>query len=241
MPDDSLEPATGRSARRVRWGARLEREHSGIRYGIVLLLLLVTFVFMASGPTGSWVPLVTVVLQGTTLLAALAASEANPKLVRISVVVIAVGLVSGVGALFASSSNTRGLASVLSFLLAGVAPVAIVSSIVRRRVIDVQTVLGAICVYVLFGMAFSSVFTSIGAFGSSPFFAQVKHATTADYLYFSFVTLCTVGYGDLTAAGGLGRATAVLEALLGQLYLVTVLALLVSQLGLGRGRRESAS
>ena len=55
-------------------------------------------------------------------------------------------------------------------------------------------------------------------------------ATTADYLYFSFMTQTTVGYGDLTAAGNLGRACAVLEALVGQLYLVTVVALVVSRM-----------
>ena len=52
-------------------------------------------------------------------------------------------------------------------------------------------------------------------------------ATTADYLYFSFVTITTVGYGDFTAASGLGRALASLEALLGQVYLVTVVATIV--------------
>ncbi len=51
-----------------------------------------------------------------------------------------------------------------------------------------------------------------------------------DFLYFSLATLTTTGYGDLTAAGELGRTLAVLEALLGQIYLVTVVALLVSNL-----------
>ena len=55
----------------------------------MLVLLLVTFIFMASGFTGAWVPLVTVTLQGATLLAALAASEASRRLVRIAVVVVA--------------------------------------------------------------------------------------------------------------------------------------------------------
>lgn len=53
------------------------------------------------------------------------------------------------------------------------------------------------------------------------------------------MTMTTVGYGDLTAAGGLGRSTAVFDALLGQIYLVTVFALLVSQLGRGRAGRHN--
>jgi hypothetical protein len=50
-------------------------------------------------------------------------------------------------------------------------------------------------------------------------------------MYFSFITLATVGYGDLVPALQLGRALAVLEGLTGQLYLVTVVALVVSRIG----------
>ena len=71
----------------------------------------------------------------------------------------------------------------------------------RRRLIDVHTVLGALCIYVLIGMFWAFVFTAIGAFGSDPFFVQTSTPTSADYLYFAFVTLTTVGYGDLTAGG----------------------------------------
>jgi hypothetical protein len=121
-------------------------------------------------------------------------------------------------------------------LVAG-APIAIGWSVVRRRVIDIQTVLAALCVYVLVGMFFAFLYTGIGNAGSQPFFAQAAHATSADYQYFSFVTLTTTGYGDLTAAGNLGRSFAVLEALTGQIYLVTIVALLVSNL---RGRLTDA-
>jgi hypothetical protein len=66
--------------------------------------------------------------------------------------------------------------------------------------------------------------------GSGHFFAQGTDGTRSLRLYFSFVTLATLGYGDYTPAGNLGHTLAVLEALIGQLYLVTVLALLVSRL-----------
>jgi hypothetical protein len=115
-------------------------------------------------------------------------------------------------------------------MLVVLAPVAIARSIFRRRVIDVRTVLAALCVYVLFGMLWAFVYTAIGSGVSNEFFAQTGSATSADYLYFSFITQLTVGYGDLTAAGNVGRACAVLEALLGQIYLVTIVAVLVSRL-----------
>jgi Ion channel len=200
------------------------------RFGIVLLLLFATFVFLASGPTGDWVAIVAVVLQGATLLAALSASGVSRGLWRVAVVVILVALVAAGWQLVAGGDRSSASLFVLGLLLVGAAPIVIVRSLVRRRVIDLRTVLGALCVYILLGMMWSFAFTAIGTLDSEPFFAEQATATVADYLYFSFVTLTTVGYGDLTAANGFGRALAVLEALIGQIYLVTVIALLVSQL-----------
>ena len=95
---------------------------------------------------------------------------------------------------------------------------------------------GAICVYVLFGLVFMFVFGVLATIGKAPFFAQATDGTRQLRLYFSYVTLATLGYGDYTAAGNLGRALAVLEALMGQLYLVTVVAVVVTRLGRpGRG------
>jgi hypothetical protein len=201
------------------------------RYGIVLLLLLVTFVFMASAPTGHWVPFVAVVLQGATLVAALRAAEAGRHLMHLAYVVVLVALLGGASVWIADVTETDGVLFALNALLVGAAPVIIARSLVRRSVVDIHTVMGALCIYVLLGMLFAFVFGAIGAFSSAPFFAEQPFATVADYLYFSFVTLCTVGYGDLTAREGLGRAIAVIEMLTGQLYLVTVVALVVSRMG----------
>lgn len=204
----------------------------------MLVLLVATFVFRASAPTGAWVPLATVLLQGLTLLAALAAAESSKHLLRLAVVIMGLGTIAGVAALVSDSPDGRGYVSILSLLLVAVAPVAIVMALVRRRGIDIQTVLGAICIYILLGMAFAFVFTAVGQIGSEPFFTEQKTATSADYQYFSFVTLTTTGYGDLTAASGFGRAAAAIEGLSGQLYLVTIVALLVGQLARRRASED---
>ncbi|MGZ8762458.1 MAG: potassium channel family protein [Acidimicrobiia bacterium] len=213
----------------------LEDRLPGYRFGYVLFLLLVTFVFLAAAPTGDWVRLVTVVLEGLTLVAALFAARVRHVFIQIALVVAVLGLIASV-ATMGTAINTDGAVAVLDLLLVGAAPVAIASSIIKRRVIDIHTVLGAICIYVLLGMLWAFLYTAISEMTSDPFFAQQATASTADFLYFSFVTLTTVGYGDLTATGGFGRAVAVLEALLGQIYLVTVVALLVSNLSRGRNR-----
>ncbi len=219
-----------------RAAARGKTRVPAYRFGIVLLLLLATFVFLAVGPTGDWVPLVAVILQGATLLAALSASSSSRRVWRVAVVVFVISLVSATIGLFVGERTITGSLFVLNLLVVAGAPVAIIHSLVRRRVIDIHTVLGALCVYVLLGMLWSFAYAAVGTIESEPFFAEQARATVADYLYFSFVTLTTVGYGDLTAANGLGRALAVLEALIGQLYLVTVIALLVSNLSARRRR-----
>jgi Ion channel len=217
-----------------RW---LEGNLPGYRFGVVLTLLLTTFVFMASAPTGAWTRAVTVGLQGLTLLAALRASQVSRRLFRVAALVVAIAFLSSLGSLaISTSTEVSGAFDIVSVLMVGVAPIAIARALWRRPDIDTHTVLGAICIYVLVGMLFAFVDSAIGVLGSGPFFVQTNHASTADYLYFSFVTITTVGYGDFTAAGGLGRALASLEALLGQVYLVTVVATIVG--GMNRARRE---
>ena len=83
------------------------------------------------------------------------------------------------------------------------------------------------------GMMFAFLYAAIGYIGADPFFVQTNAATTSEYLYFSFITLSTVGYGDFTAAQNLGRTVASLEGVFGQLYLVTIVATIVSRMALG--------
>ena len=108
--------------------------------------------------------------------------------------------------------------------------VAIVIGVFDQGEVNRQAVTGAVCIYLLLGFFFVFVYGAIATFGHGDLFAQGTDGTRSIRLYFSYVTLATVGYGDYTMAGNLGRTLAVLEALMGQLYLVTVLALLVSRM-----------
>ena len=210
--------------------AVLERRFPGYRYGIVLILLLATFIVMASGASQAWARIVIVVLQGATLFGALAASKAKRRAFRLTGVVVLAALVGSIVSGLADTSGTRGSSFLLNALLVAIAPVFIGRALWHRAIVDVQTILGAICIYVLLGMLWAFVYAGMRTLGGSQFFAQTASPTSADDLYFSFVTLTTVGYGDLTAATGLGRSFAMLEALTGQIYLVTIVSVLVSRL-----------
>jgi len=211
--------------------AFLERHSPGYQYGYVLGLLALTFIVMAAGPPDGWTRITTVLLQGLTLCAALLASRVKLRFFRIAAGVSLVSLLAAVGSVaIDNGKNPNGGFFLLNVLLVATVPWVIARALWRRKVIDVRTVLGAVCIYVLLGMLFAFLFAAIDALSSGPFFAQTSSASTPDFLYFSYVTQTTVGYGDLTARGDLGRALAVLEAVGGQLYLVTVIAVLVSRL-----------
>jgi hypothetical protein len=233
----------GKPSRIERW---LEATFHDYRFGVVLLLLLVTYGYMAAGPTGAWTRVVTTALQGLTLLAALRASVVHRKMFRLATLVVSLALLSSILSLFVTSSTeASGVFHALDVLMIAVAPVAIARALSRRPVIDVHTALGAVCIYVLLGMIFAFAYSAIGSTGDEAFFVQTSHAGLDIYLYFSFVTLTTVGYGDYTAAQGLGRSLATLEALLGQIYLVTVVALIVgtmtrTRFGRGASAQEAA-
>jgi hypothetical protein len=143
----------------------------------------------------------------------------------------------GVSIIIALSQETKvagGYLAITSLLLTLATIGAIARRIWQHVEISVITVLGAVCIYVLVGLSFAFVFEAVGEFGSQPFFASQQTATRSDYVYFSFVTMATIGYGDLTAHGRLGRALTVTEGTLGQIHLVTAVAALVSNLGRAR-------
>ncbi len=88
---------------------------------------------------------------------------------------------------------------------------------------------GAIAVYLLFGIAWAHAYhiTAILHPGSFAFQAG-ELSTVADWIYYSFVTLTTVGYGDITPTAQISRTLAIGEALVGQLYLAVMIARLVA-------------
>jgi Ion channel len=176
--------------------------------------------------------LVSVVL-GATLLLALWASDVQPRLMRITVLVVVALVATSVIEAIAGTLE-GGATRIANALLVGLAPPAIATGVARNlratRAVSLQAVFGVLCIYLLLGMFFAFVYGAIDRLGGRPFFAGAQPATTAHCLYFSFTTLTTVGYGDLTARTNLGHTLSALEALLGQIYLVTIVSLIVGNL-----------
>jgi hypothetical protein len=102
--------------------------------------------------------------------------------------------------------------------------------LVLDRGVVLQAVLGAVTIYVLAGLTFAFVIGTIAEGVHGAFFASGTDGVQSERVYYSFTVLTTTGFGDFTAANRGGRALAVLEMLIGQIYLVTVIATLVGNL-----------
>jgi hypothetical protein len=201
------------------------------RYGLVVALIAVTYVVSATAHgTASQSAIVLVQLLTVWIVFGVSESRRAQRIAAVAIVIAAVAAVVTliVGSVADAGDVTR-VMFVVSALLYLIAPVIIVRHIFGRNVVDGQTVLGAIAAYLLLGMMFAFCFQAIGAIQTKPpLYGAEGAGTAAEDLFFSFVTLTTTGYGDLVPAGNPGQTFAVLEAILGQLFLVTAVAKVVT-------------
>jgi hypothetical protein len=202
------------------------------RYGLLLGALMASFTLQGIAEPGPVVQVFVSALLGTTLTLALWAADVRPSVAR-PLVVLAGALVI-VSFAESVSGNVDGVAVRLADLvLVFCAPPAIVLGVYRnlraRQGVTLEAVFGVLCLYILIGMLFAFAYGAVGRI-SGGFFAGGQAGSVPNCLYFSFITLTTVGYGDLVARSNLGHTMSMTEALVGQIYLVTVVSLIVSNL-----------
>ncbi len=218
------------------------------QYGIVLALILFSLVFQLAAPDEAWARLVTITLQGLTLLSALRTSGIHEAVFRVAAVAVGLAVFGAI----ASSIGTGGIGStsarVESLLLVALVPLAIVRGIASQfrqaGRVTINAMFGVLCIYLLAGMLFGYGFAVINQLDGGHFFHSRVESGTEHipiFLYYSFSTLTTTGYGDFVAANDIGRSLSIAEALIGQIYMVTVVAVIVSNLGRRDPRRADAA
>jgi hypothetical protein len=204
------------------------------RYGLLFTATLASLAVQGAVPPSGVQQVVVTALAGTTLLLAFRAADLSPRFLAGAAALTAAGI--AISALEALGGGIgQGVALLANAALVALGPPAVAVGLIRdvrtSGQVRLPTVMGVLSFYTLVGMLFGFVYGAIDHLGGGPFFTNGDTATVSHCLYFSFTTLMTVGYGDFVARTDTGHTLAVMEALLGQIYLVTVVALIVGNLG----------
>jgi hypothetical protein len=166
-------------------------------------------------------------IAAAALAASIYDSSTGRKLTgRQAAAIVAAVLLSAL-VLLTDSSDLIGSAYLLPAVLVAINLPITLQRTLQHRVVTYETILGALCAYVLTGLVFAFVYIALSRFGID-FFAQPGPHQQSEYLYFSFVVLTTLGFGDLSPTAGLPQALVAVEALFGQVFLVTMVARLVT-------------
>ena len=194
----------------------------------LLLIIMISVYLLSAFANGRWIDALRVLLITVVALHALRGSLL-PK--RTAWLILVAGL-AGSAIMLTLSFTTetgRGIANIWAGLVLLFAVVVTVRRVLSTRTVTMQNIYGALSAYLIIGVAFAAFFTAINYLSGGHFFAQGQPDSTQTFQYFSFTTLTTLGYGDVTAAGNFGRALADLEAVTGQILLVTLVAFLVTR------------
>jgi hypothetical protein len=211
------------------------------RYGLVLILALLSTGMQMLLPDTPAAWLLQALLMAATVVTALFAEGATrPQWRRVGWLVGAAVLGAIAAALAGLGQTGRGVTFGLSGMLAIAGAVIVARGVIGgiriERRVTLHSVMGALTVYLLAGLIFAFAYSVMDVIAGTPVLSHIGSDKHAEEVYFSFITLTTVGYGDIAPVAAAARMTSVLEALFGQLYLVTIVAVIVSNVGAGRVR-----
>jgi ion channel len=198
-------------------------------YASLLVLLLANFFLLELVDDPRWGAIGSTVLSALALVVAISDPDAGHIVTRRHALTIAACVALAPLVLLVNSASIIGLTYLLPVvpLVTATLPVTL-SRVLHHRRVTHETVLGALCTYVLVGLLFAFLYLAVQELRDGPFFVQPGDHEQSEFLYYSFVTLTTLGFGDLSPTVGLPQALTALEALLGQVFLVTLVARLVT-------------
>jgi hypothetical protein len=191
-------------------------------------------------PFHGWTGALTTFIASSAAVIGLAGSGARPGVARFATALAVAAVALSVLAALVDSNRLIGVSSFVMCLLLLLAAGAILRSVLAETKVGFRTILGAISVYLIFGLLFTFLYGAIDRIQSAPFFGSGVTANGGDFVFFSFTTLTTTGYGNFVPAAQPGKMFAGLEMLIGQIFLVTLVAGLVS-LWRPRGREAAAA
>jgi hypothetical protein len=206
----------------------LRAERISDAFGLVLVLVLATYVLASLLGNRGWDAVVLAISASATSVVALVSSHADPRAVRLAVGLAAAAVACAAVAAAGGDHIWLNVGSLIEICLLTAAMLAVLRRVVTSAEIGFRTILGALSFYTVLGILFTYVYATVDRIQGGPFFEGMHQASGGDIIFFSYTTLTTTGYGDLVPAGQPGRMLAGLEMMIGQIFLVTLVAGLVS-------------
>jgi hypothetical protein len=203
------------------------------KFGLVLLACIGTYAILISFNSSQWNGLAGSLPVLVTMVLTINASTPGPRLRGFAIGSVTASIVLGSIAAAHNNDKVYGVAMVFTGLALGACVIAILLRMGEHTTVSVHTVFAVLAAYVMIGLFFTYLDSGIGHIGGH-FFHQSGAHSQSDYAYLSYITLTTVGFGDLTPGTGPARSVIILEALIGQIFLVTLVARMVSLFGTGR-------
>ena len=208
------------------WRQRAERVSDA--FGLVLALVLLTYVLTSLLSNRGWPAVILTLATSTTSVVALVSSHVKARIIRLAFWLSALTVVLAVIAAASDEQTFLNFASLVQICLLTVAMSAVLWRVVSSAEVGSRTILGAISVYTVLGILFTFVYGTIDRIQGGPFFEGIARPEGNDFIFFSYTTLTTTGYGNLVPGGQPGRMISGLEMMIGQIFLVTLVAGLVS-------------
>jgi hypothetical protein len=200
---------------------------SGDRFGLLLLILVASYLISAF-TTGVLVNVIQIVLFVGVAALALRGEGLRKRTAELAIIVAVGGSAAAIILALTNPEAGAGVANIWTALILLFSVALIVRRVLVQPDVTLQSIFGAISAYMIIGLMFAAVYGAMYRFGGDTFFAQRAAGNSKTFQYFSFTTLTTLGYGDYTAAASEGQAVAVLEAMVGQVFLATLVARLVA-------------
>lgn len=184
--------------------------------------------------TRPWWAIFGILLNSVTLLAGIYAVSERKRDVLVTTAIAVPQVILAVTAILLEATFLA-IPSIVLFVAFFVYTLTrLLAYVIRGRIVTRDKIFAAVSVYLLMGLAWASFYVLVDALAPGSFAVSANSAIPTDasgqpdYVYFSFVTLTTLGYGDITPATSLVRPLIVLEALGGILYIAVLVARLVS-------------
>lgn len=211
---------------------------------VVVLLLAGLFVAgpFLSGMDRWWADMISATVAGFALALGIVAAKPGPFATRLGLVL---ALIVIVAAAFGGEGGTLSLISRIGFSgVSMIALVTILGFVLRARSVRGEEIFAAIAAYMLLGFFFSYLYIALHGSGlDAPAFtglAELNGTVESKMIYFSFVTLTTLGYGDVSPVNDYARSLATFEAMTGQLFIAVLLARLVALQTMNSSKPEAS-